>query len=199
MTELGWLNWARFRSLALDRPRHLFLIQPSPQLLAQTRREREIGKVPVDFSPRAAWRKVDGHLLGVFDDCTDFCIGSFRGLNAQSFDFYEPKTSVQAPVVVFVHGGAWVSRSKATYKSLGEALAQQGYCAAVVDYELAPKAKHPQQVDQLEMALQSLAKRKIEDLQNGSVVSRRAFGGSAHDFILGFEVYEFTRKGFRRA
>ena len=85
--------------------------------------------------------------------------------NAQSFDFYEPKSAVQAPVVVFVHGGAWVSRSKASYRSLGEALAQQGYCTAVVDYELAPQAKHPQQVDQLEMALQSLAKKKSKVCQ----------------------------------
>ena len=69
-------------------------------------------------------------------------------------------SSASAPVIVFVHGGAWVSRSKATYRPLGEALAKQGYCVAVVDYELAPQAKHPKQVDQVEAALTELAKQK---------------------------------------
>ncbi|MEK7356454.1 MAG: alpha/beta hydrolase [Bdellovibrionota bacterium] len=91
-------------------------------------------------------------------------LGLSVGAVAQTFDIYEAKTSdvdsASYPVVVFVHGGAWVSGNKSQYKILGEALASNKVCAVIVDYTLAPQAKHPQPVNELEKVIGELAKRK---------------------------------------
>jgi acetyl esterase/lipase len=47
------------------------------------------------------------------------------------------------PVVVFAHGGAWVSGDKALYGYLGAFLARHGIGAVLANYNLAPQASHP--------------------------------------------------------
>jgi acetyl esterase/lipase len=42
------------------------------------------------------------------------------------------------PLVIFIHGGAWVDRDKEQYSFVGRAFAQMGIAAAVVDYTLSP-------------------------------------------------------------
>jgi acetyl esterase/lipase len=57
-------------------------------------------------------------------------------------DLYLPNRRT-FPVVVFAHGGAWVSGNKALHGHLGSFLAKHGIGAVLVNYRLAPQVRHP--------------------------------------------------------
>ncbi len=52
-----------------------------------------------------------------------------------------------APVLFFVHGGAWKSGDKSDYRELGNTFAgTHGFVTVVVNYRLSPEVKHPAHV-----------------------------------------------------
>ncbi len=68
----------------------------------------------------------------------------------EKLDVYQPRpvTDKQAPrktypVVVFFHGGTWVSGDRSDYKFIGEALASQGIVTMVANYRLYPQVRYP--------------------------------------------------------
>jgi arylformamidase len=64
-------------------------------------------------------------------------------------DLYLPKGQKDFPVVVLIHGGAWImgdNRCCGLYSSVGEFLASQGIGAVLPNYRLAPGVKHPEQI-----------------------------------------------------
>jgi acetyl esterase/lipase len=64
-------------------------------------------------------------------------------------DLYLPKDKENYPVLLFVHGGAWVHGDKdflKLYSSLGTSFAQQGIGVVVTNYRLSPGVKHPEHV-----------------------------------------------------
>lgn len=74
----------------------------------------------------------------------------------ETLDVYIPNSAVRdnttLPVVIWTHGGAWLSGDKkgsAPYYSL---LANQGYVVIAPNYSLAPAAQYPKPVQQLNMA-----------------------------------------------
>lgn len=66
----------------------------------------------------------------------------------QLLDVYRPAVARDAPVVVFVHGGAFVRGAKdineAMYANVLTWFARQGCVGVNVEYRLAPEAPHPQ-------------------------------------------------------
>jgi acetyl esterase/lipase len=58
-------------------------------------------------------------------------------------DVYLPAAASPAPMVLFVHGGAWMSGDKMHYAWLGEQLARHGMMVAVANYRLSPAVHHP--------------------------------------------------------
>ncbi len=71
-------------------------------------------------------------------------------------DLYLPKDRTDYPVVVLVHGGAWVvgdNRCCGLYSSVGEFLASQGIGVAMPNYRLSPGAKHPDHVQDVAKAV----------------------------------------------
>jgi len=54
----------------------------------------------------------------------------------------EPSTSSR-PIVLFWHGGGWVSGSKGQYRFVAEALVSRGYVAVLPAYRLHPQGKFP--------------------------------------------------------
>lgn len=66
----------------------------------------------------------------------------------QVLDVYRPATAREAPVVLFVHGGAFVRGAKdindAMYGNVLRWFARQGCVGVNVEYRLAPEAPHPQ-------------------------------------------------------
>ena len=64
-------------------------------------------------------------------------------------DLYLPKGKKDAPVLFFVHGGAWVHGDKdhlGIYRRMGRAFARKGIAVVVINYRLSPEVKHPEHV-----------------------------------------------------
>ncbi len=57
-------------------------------------------------------------------------------------DLYHPGVS-NAPVVVYIHGGGWISGDRTMYAEEAEWAAENGFAAAVIDYRLAPLYPFP--------------------------------------------------------
>jgi acetyl esterase/lipase len=57
------------------------------------------------------------------------------------------------PVVMFLHGGGWVSGSKSQYRFVAEALVSRGYVVVVPGYRLHPQAEFPGFVEDAAQAL----------------------------------------------
>ena len=61
-------------------------------------------------------------------------------------DLYLPKGKTDFPVVMFVHGGAWMFGDKdffGVHEAVGRMFARHGIGAAVISYRLSPAVKHP--------------------------------------------------------
>jgi acetyl esterase/lipase len=70
-------------------------------------------------------------------------------------DLFLPKGKKDYPVVILVHGGAWVmgdNRCCGLYSSVGEFLASQGIGAVLPNYRLSPGVKHPEHINDLARA-----------------------------------------------
>jgi acetyl esterase/lipase len=70
-------------------------------------------------------------------------------------DLYLPKGQKDYPVVFLVHGGAWVIGDKRNFgfaPVMGRAFAQNGVGLISISYRLAPKAKHPAQIEDVALA-----------------------------------------------
>lgn len=65
------------------------------------------------------------------------------------FDLFLPKGRTDFPVVMLVHGGAWLlgdNRCCGLYSSVGECLARQGVGVVMPNYRLSPTIKHPEHI-----------------------------------------------------
>ncbi|MFO1499356.1 MAG: alpha/beta hydrolase [Verrucomicrobiota bacterium] len=76
------------------------------------------------------------------------------GDRALQLDLYLPRLQPRAPLIVWVHGGAWRSGSKKNMP-LGQLVAD-GYVVASVDYRLSTEARFPAQIHDLKAALRFL-------------------------------------------
>jgi acetyl esterase/lipase len=71
---------------------------------------------------------------------------SYGDGDLQTLDVFSPKDARDCPVVLFVHGGAWVFGDKdllGLYRGVGTFLARHGVTAMCVNYRLSPAVKHP--------------------------------------------------------
>lgn len=73
---------------------------------------------------------------------------------ALGLDLYLPPGSMRSPLIVWVHGGAWRSGSKASMP-LGP-LVQAGWPVASIDYRLSPEAKFPALAHDIKAAIRFL-------------------------------------------
>ena len=72
------------------------------------------------------------------------------------FDLYQPENIAELgkrPVVVWIHGGGWISGSKEHASGYFKRLAEQGYNIISVEYQFAPTEIYPQQLQQIDKAL----------------------------------------------
>lgn len=76
-----------------------------------------------------------------------------EGITQQNFDFHPPvnKTGKPAPLIFWIHGGAWMMGSK-DWINVGY-LVKQGYAIASVDYRFSKEAPFPAQIQDCNAAL----------------------------------------------
>lgn len=74
---------------------------------------------------------------------------------AMMFDIYRPADLAPrpTPLVIVIHGGAWVSGARGDMGSMCEAIAAQGMTAATVSYRLAPRFRWPSMLDDVQAAV----------------------------------------------
>lgn len=82
---------------------------------------------------------------------------------ASSLNVYAPRQEASLlPVVLWVHGGGFVSSSADTVKDYAITLADQGFVVASLDYSLAPDVTYPAPVRQGDAALRYLRSHAAE-------------------------------------
>jgi acetyl esterase/lipase len=94
-------------------------------------------------------------------------------------DLYLPKGETKPPVVLWIHGGAWVSGDRAIYAELGRRFAEEGIGFAAASYRLSPAVKHPEHVKDCAKAfawLHANAKEKGGDPDRLFVMGQSAGG-----------------------
>lgn len=107
------------------------------------------------------------------------------GSTALLLDIYQPANKTDpAPVVVWVHGGAWRAGSRARVPI--SRLTEQGYAVASVDYRLSVEATFPAQVHDIKAAIRFLrAKSKTYGLDPQRVIIAGASAGGHLAALVG--------------
>lgn len=71
-------------------------------------------------------------------------------------DVYAAKGGDALPLIVYAHGGYYVGDDKADFMYYCQTLASKGYVVANINYQLAPEAKYPTQMLQVNEAIRFL-------------------------------------------
>ncbi len=103
-----------------------------------------------------------GLLQGALADSKGVSVKVFRNISyktgskhqAHRLDLYVPSSvDAKTPVLVMVHGGAWITGSKEGYEPLARNFANEGIVAVVPEYRLSPEVKYPAHNDDVRDAL----------------------------------------------
>lgn len=100
--------------------------------------------------------------------------------SAQKLDLYLPDTGKTAyPVVVYIHGGAFVSGDKASNVDVGtiNQIVSHGYAVASINYRLSSEAKYPAQINDAKAAVRWLKANATQYRLNADKFA--SWGGSA--------------------
>lgn len=64
--------------------------------------------------------------------------------HAHLFDLYLPaKSKLKPPLLIFIHGGAWVSGDKSQISFIGQTLVKEGIAVALINYRLSNSGVNP--------------------------------------------------------
>jgi acetyl esterase/lipase len=82
---------------------------------------------------------------------TDISYGTY---SAQKFDIYVPKNAnTPLPLIIFVHGGAWIAGDKGDVSAIAKFLANQGFVVINMNYRLLPTFSYPAPLEDFQMVL----------------------------------------------
>lgn len=102
----------------------------------------------------------------------------------QKLDIYRPKDAKgELPVIVNVHGGAWVYGDKELYQFYGMDLARRGFAVVNFTYRLCPEFKFPAPVEDTDLVFRFIASHAKEYGLDTSKLF--AVGDSAGAHLLG--------------
>jgi acetyl esterase/lipase len=94
-------------------------------------------------APAAAAQQAEYDIREVHD------LRYFEGRDRQTLDVFAPEGLKKAPVVQFVHGGAWMVGDKncfGIYRNVERFLARNGAVVVAINYRLSPAVRHPEHV-----------------------------------------------------
>jgi acetyl esterase/lipase len=77
---------------------------------------------------------------------------SYGPVGSQMVDIFLPKHKKGEPLLIFIHGGAWVGGDKGMYAELGNHFSDAGYAVALINYRLSPSVENPEHVKDASMA-----------------------------------------------
>lgn len=109
----------------------------------------------------------------------DFNVGYGKDKN-QIYDFYAPEQKVDT-LIVIVHGGAWVLGNKTQFNDMSKFFAGKGYSVININYRLAPKWKHPTQLEDIATILDLVKKNPAKfNLKNDYKVALMGHSAGGH-------------------
>lgn len=76
--------------------------------------------------------------------------------------YYQENQDARLPLVVWVHGGGFIAGDKKDLSNYGKMLASKNYVVAAINYTVAPEARYPNPVRQLDEAIAFLARHSEE-------------------------------------
>jgi len=80
---------------------------------------------------------------------------SYGAEPSQKFDIYVPKNAnAKLPLIIFVHGGAWIAGDKSDVSAIAKFLANQGFVVINMNYRLLPTFTYPAPLEDMQMVLQ---------------------------------------------
>ena len=79
----------------------------------------------------------------------DFVYSSPDGIHLR-FDCLHPATNEAAPLIVFIHGGGWISGERENFREIADVFVEKGYAAALIQYRLAPLNPFPAAVEDVQ-------------------------------------------------
>jgi acetyl esterase/lipase len=86
------------------------------------------------------------------------------GIDARKLDLYLPHAKRNEPLLIFIHGGAWIGGDKSMYSTLAESFANEGVAVALVNYRLStdPHVQNPKPVEDAALAFKYLVSESHE-------------------------------------
>jgi acetyl esterase len=120
-----------------------------PQAKAYLDRMAALGVPPTEQqTPAEARAMAEERAAALFGPSDDVHAVEDLDVGGVPIRLYAPSTDLDAPIVVYFHGGGWVIGSLDTHDGLARALANRTGCrVAAVDYRLAPEHRFPAAVD----------------------------------------------------
>lgn len=123
----------------------------------------------------------------------DVSFAELSGFRPLTLDLYlPPEGGAPKPVIVFVHGGAWVHRTArdgGTFRDFPAVLASyaaRGYVVASVNYRFSGEAHFPGPVQDVEMAIQWLRRRAATyNIDTNRVIAWGSSAGSQIATLIG--------------
>ncbi len=104
-------------------------------------------------------------------------------------DFYPPalRNPNGDPMVIVIHGGAWIGGQRQDMAAACETLSKAGFASATVSYRLAPQSKYPAQLDDVQAAVRYFrANAKKYGLNTTKMAALGASAGGHLRMLLGF-------------
>ncbi|HMF19164.1 MAG TPA: alpha/beta hydrolase, partial [Gemmataceae bacterium] len=106
----------------------------------------------------AAQPKAKTYDVRVFRDITYYQVRNDPDAARHKLDVYRPAAKGQYPLLLFLHGGAWVTGSKDDvfgwygYGTIARCLAERGLVVVLPNYRLSPGVRHPEHIKDVSRA-----------------------------------------------
>lgn len=107
-----------------------------------------------DMSPEEVRGKIDSRIMQIDAPQPQVAKVVDTHAGATAIRLYMPEKADSAPIIMLIHGGAWVAGSINTHDNLARYLCSNtGSLVVSVEYSLAPESKFPMQIEQCYAAL----------------------------------------------
>ena len=98
----------------------------------------------------------------------------------QRMDIIVPHGEPPFPVLLYFHGGGWISGDKGSYERICRSLATNGFLTCNVNYRLAPRHRFPAQVQDVASAVAWMCRHALRYGGDGSKVILAGDSAGAH-------------------
>jgi acetyl esterase/lipase len=122
------------------------------------------GQIPVE----AAEPKAKTYDVRVYRNITYYQVRNDPDAARHKLDVYPPAAKGRYPLLLFLHGGAWVTGSKDDilgwygYGTIARCLAERGLVVVLPNYRLSPGVRHPEHIKDVARAF-AWAYQKVKD------------------------------------